>query len=73
MIKLTKRKREILQAIVDRIDTEIYYQYTVTQKKDGIYLIPDTARFINDPGEFMGVSFEEAKANIGEFVLSLNV
>jgi hypothetical protein len=73
MIKLTERKQEILQAIADRIDTEVYYYFTVEQRDDGIYLMPDTPRFIGDPGDFMGTTFEEAKANIGEFVAFLNI
>jgi len=35
--------------------------------------MPDTPRFIGDPGDFMGTTFEEAKANIGEFVAFLNI
>jgi hypothetical protein len=69
MVKLTDRKLEILQKSADKINTDKYYQYTVEQKKDGIYLVPDEPRFIGDNGEFMGKTFEQAKANIGEFVL----
>jgi len=39
---------------------------------DGIWLVPDEARFMGDFGEFMGTSYEQAKYNIGVFVESLN-
>ena len=71
MIKLTERKLEILQRIADQIDTEIYYFYSVEEKRDGIYLVPDENRWIGDQGEFMGKTFEEAKVCIAEFVSNL--
>ena len=39
--------------------------------EDGIYLVPDEARWIGDIGEYMGNTFEHAKYNIGIFVGSL--
>ena len=68
MRKLTDRQMEILTRITELIDTEEYYSFSVKQRPDGIYLVPDEARFIGDNGEFMGKAFEQAKANIGEFV-----
>lgn len=66
--KLDQRKLGILQDLADKIDSEVYYSFTVKQRVNGIYLVPYEARFIGDPGDYMGDSFEEAKANIGEFV-----
>lgn len=71
MYKISKRKMEILQKIADKIDAEKYYQYTVEQKEDGFYLIPDETRWIGDPGEFMGETFEQAKVAIAEFCQDL--
>jgi hypothetical protein len=71
MIKLTQRKKEILQNILKGIDTEKYYSYDVVQRKDGIWLVPDETRWFGDKGEFMGETFEEAKANIAEFAKDL--
>ena len=59
---------DILQAIADHIDSEKYYSYSVKEKKDGFYLVPDESRFFGDRGEFMGSTFKEAKANIVDFV-----
>jgi hypothetical protein len=64
MKKLTNKQLEILQSLTEIVDTEKYYEYTVEQKSDGIYLIPDFARWIGDEGEFMGNTFLHAKANI---------
>lgn len=87
MRKLTQRQLDILQSIADKIDSEIYYKYSVMQFKDGkqimpedenyidgedgIYLVPDEDRWIGDIGEYMGNTFEHAKYNIGIFVGSL--
>jgi len=87
MIKLTQRKLDILQSIADKIDSEMYYKFSVRQFKggkqimpedenyidgeDGIYLVPDEYRWIGDIGEYMGNTFEHAKYNIGIFVGSL--
>ena len=87
MRKLTQRQLDILQSIADKIDSEIYYKYSVMQFKDGkqimpedenyidgedgIYLVPDENRWIGDIGEYMGDTFEHVKYNIGIFVNSL--
>ena len=87
MRKLTQRQLDIFQSIADKIDSEIYYKYSVRQFKDGkqimpenenyidgedgIYLVPDEDRWIGDIGEYMGDTFEHVKYNIGIFVNSL--
>jgi hypothetical protein len=66
--KLDQRRLGILQDIADKIDSEVYYSFEVQERVNGVYLVPCEPRFVGDPGEYMGESFEEAKANIGDFV-----
>ena len=50
----------------DYFDEDYYLEGD--NREDGIYLIPDEARWIGDIGEFMGDTFEQAKVNIAEFI-----